>query len=146
METVHPNIEKIYEDLSFDRDHLDAVWAVQPKLLMRYGVELARAERILADAKRELDATEAGLYDATRKNLAMSGVKFTETSLEARVRNTVQYQAKRQAYDRAQEDATIYRIAVDALRHRRDMIVQASKFALAELEHIGSGTFNTKRN
>lgn len=146
MGDVRPDIERIYEDLSFDRGNLDTVWENQPKLLMRYGVELARAERKLADAKRELDATEAGVYDATRKNLVMNGVKFTETSLEARVRNTVQYQAKRQAFDLAQEDATVYRIAVDALRHRRDMIVQASKFALAELEHIGSGSFNNKRS
>lgn len=136
-----PDIEKIYADLKFDRENLNAVWAVQPELLMRYGYNLAQAERGVAEAKRELDAIEAGLYAHERKNLTMSGIKFTEASLDARVRNTVQYQAKRQAYDEALEVASIYRTAVEALRHRRDMIVQASKFALSEMQTLGSGNF-----
>lgn len=141
-----PDIEKIYADLRFDRENLDLVWTSQPELLMRYGALLARAERLAADAKRELDATEAGLYDRERKNLTMSALKFTEASLDARVRNTVQYQARRQQYDEAQETAALYRSAVEAFRHRRDMIVQASKFALSELSTLGSGQFNGRKS
>ncbi|KMI22843.1 hypothetical protein SM87_06044 [Klebsiella pneumoniae] len=137
--------EKIMTDLEFDRDNLEEVWRQQPRLLMEYGAKLARAEREVADAKLSLDAIEAKIYDIERKNMSMNGIKFNESVLEAKVRTSPQYLAKRQKLDDARLIADIYKHAVTALSHRRDMIVQASKMAIVEIERLGAERFTATR-
>lgn len=112
---------------------------------MEYGARLARAEREVADAKLALDAIEAKIYDIERKNLSMNGIKFNESVLEAKVRTNPQYLAKRQKLDDARLIADIYKHAVTAFSHRRDMIVQASKMAIVEIERLGAERFTATR-
>lgn len=140
--------EKIMSDLEFDRDNLEEVWRRQPRLLMEYGSKLAHAERSVAEAKLNLEAVEAveaKLYDTERKNLSMNGIKFNESVLDAKVKTNPQYLSKRQKLDEARHIADIYKHAVAAFSHRRDMIVQASKMAIVELERLGSERFITSR-
>ncbi|HCP0221475.1 TPA: hypothetical protein OCM53_004021 [Escherichia coli] len=137
--------EKIMSDLEFDRDNLEEVWRQQPRLLMEYSSKLAHAERSVAEAKLNLEAVEAKLYDTERKNLSMNGIKFNESVLDAKVKTNPQYLSKRQKLDDARHIADIYKHAVAAFSHRRDMIVQASKMAIVELERLGSERFITPR-
>lgn len=137
--------EKIMSDLEFDRDNLEEVWRRQPRLLMEYGSKLAHAERSVAEAKLNLEAVEAKLYDTERKNLSMNGIKFNESVLDAKVKTNPQYLSKRQKLDEARHIADIYKHAVAAFSHRRDMIVQASKMAIVELERLGTERFITPR-
>lgn len=137
--------DKIMTDLEFDRDNLEEVWRQQPRLLMEYGSKLAWAEREVADAKLSLDAIEAKIYDNERKNLSMNGVKFNESVLDAKVKTNPQYLAKRQKLDEARYVADLYKHAVSAFSHRRDMIVQASKMAIVEIERLGAERFHSTR-
>ncbi|KVI95749.1 hypothetical protein AWS44_20605 [Enterobacter hormaechei subsp. xiangfangensis] len=137
--------EKIMSDLEFDRDNLEEVWRQQPRLLMEYGSKLAWAEREVADAKLSLDAIEAKVYDNERKNLSMNGIKFNESVLDAKVKTNPQYLAKRQKLDEARYVADLYKHAVSAFSHRRDMIVQASKMAIVEIERLGAERFHSTR-
>lgn len=75
-------------DLEFDRDNLEEVWRKQPRLLMEYGSKLAQADRDVAEAKLNLEAVEAKLYDTERKNLSMNGIKFNESVLTLRLKQT----------------------------------------------------------
>ena len=136
---------KIMADLEFDRDNLEEVWRKQPRLLMEYGSKLAQADRDVAEAKLNLEAVEAKLYDTERKNLSMNGIKFNESVLEAKVRTNPQYLAKRQKLDDARHIADLYKHAVAAFSHRRDMIVQASKMAIVEIERLGAERFHSPR-
>ncbi|MDT7012614.1 hypothetical protein [Enterobacter cancerogenus] len=137
--------EKIMSDLEFDRDNLEEVWRQQPRLLMEYGSKLAWAEREVADAKLSLDAIEAKIYDNERKNLSMNGIKFNESVLDAKVKTNPQYLAKRQKLDESRYVADLYKHAVSAFSHRRDMIVQASKMAIVEIERLGAERFHSTR-
>lgn len=92
---------KIMADLEFDRDNLEEVWRKQPRLLMEYGSKLAQADRDVAEAKLNLEAVEAKLYDTERKNLSMNGIKFNESVLDAKVKTNPQYLSKRQQIGRA---------------------------------------------
>ncbi|ECJ9216124.1 TPA: hypothetical protein ACW3YH_004737 [Salmonella enterica subsp. enterica serovar Thompson] len=134
--------EKIMADLEFDRENLEEVWRKQPRLLMEYGSKLAQAEREVADAKLSLDAIEAKIYDNERKNLSMNGIKFNESVLDAKVKTNPQYLAKRQKLDDARYIADLYKHAVSAFSHRRDMIVQASKMTIVEIERLGAERFH----
>ncbi|EKY7584874.1 hypothetical protein QE887_004687, partial [Salmonella enterica subsp. enterica serovar Eko] len=109
--------------------------------LMEYGSKLAQAEREVADAKLSLDAIEAKIYDNERKNLSMNGIKFNESVLDAKVKTNPQYLAKRQKLDDARHIADLYKHAVSAFSHRRDMIVQASKMTIVEIERLGVERF-----
>lgn len=135
---------KIMADLEFDRDNLDEVWRKQPCLLMEYGSKLAQAERAVAEAKLNLDAIEAKLYDTERKNMSMNGIKFNESMLDAKVKTNPQYLSKRQKLDDARHIADIYKHAVVAFSHRRDMIVQASKMTIIELERLAADSFSSR--
>lgn len=135
-------LDQIMFDLEFNRDDLEEVWRRQPILLMQYGAKLANAERLVADAKRSLDAIEAKLYDTTRKDLSMSGIKFNESILDAKVKTSVTYLAKRQQLDDARYEADLFKHAVAAFNHRKDMIVQASKLAIIEIERLGAERFS----
>ncbi|ECC9190059.1 hypothetical protein DRW71_09750 [Salmonella enterica subsp. diarizonae] len=134
--------EKIMADLEFDRENLEEVWRKQPRLLMEYGSKLAQAEREVADAKLSLDAIEAKIYDNERKNLSMNGIKFNESVLDAKVKTNPQYLAKRQKLDDVRYIADLYKHAVSAFSHRRDMIVQASKMTIVEIERLGAERFH----
>lgn len=133
--------EKVMADLEFDRENLEEVWRKQPRLLMEYGSKLAQAEREVADAKLSLDAIEAKIYDNERKNLSMNGIKFNESVLDAKVKTNPQYLAKRQKLDDARHIADLYKHAVSAFSHRRDMIVQTSKMTIVEIERLGVERF-----
>ncbi|EJL3123629.1 hypothetical protein NMC56_004667, partial [Salmonella enterica subsp. enterica serovar Anatum] len=98
-------------------------------------------EREVADAKLSLDAIEAKIYDNERKNLSMNGIKFNESVLDAKVKTNPQYLAKRQKLDDARHIADLYKHAVSAFSHRRDMIVQASKMTIVEIERLGVERF-----
>ncbi|EDS2276941.1 hypothetical protein GUV51_004591 [Salmonella enterica subsp. enterica serovar Eko] len=132
-------------DLEFDRENLEEVWRKQPRLLMEYGSKLAQAEREVADAKLSLDAIEAKIYDNERKNLSMNGIKFNESVLDAKVKTNPQYLVKRQKLDEARHIADLYKHAVSAFSHRRDMIVQASKMTIVEIERLGAERFHSTR-
>lgn len=136
---------KIMADLEFDRDNLEEVWRKQPRLLMEYGSKLAQADRDVAEAKLSLEAVEAKLYDTERKHMSMNGIKFNESVLEAKVKTNPQYLYKRQKLDDARYIADMYKHAVAAFSHRRDMIVQASKMAISELERLGAERFISSR-
>ncbi|WP_454889979.1 hypothetical protein [Serratia quinivorans] len=138
-------LEQIITDLMFQREDLEEVWRQQPILLMQYGFKLSQAEKDVAEAKRSLDAIEARLYDTARKDLSMSGIKFNESTLEAKVKTSVTYLAKRQTLDDARHKADIYKHAVSAFNHRKDMIIQASKLAIIEIERLGAERFSRPR-
>ncbi|EDS1306457.1 hypothetical protein GQJ04_004817, partial [Salmonella enterica subsp. enterica serovar Anatum] len=81
------------------------------------------------------------IYDNERKNLSMNGIKFNESVLDAKVKTNPQYLAKRQKLDDARHIADLYKHAVSAFSHRRDMIVQASKMTIVEIERLGVERF-----
>ncbi|EDQ2135594.1 hypothetical protein GT285_004815, partial [Salmonella enterica subsp. enterica serovar Anatum] len=74
-------------------------------------------------------------------NLSMNGIKFNESVLDAKVKTNPQYLAKRQKLDDARHIADLYKHAVSAFSHRRDMIVQASKMTIVEIERLGVERF-----
>lgn len=134
-------LDEIMKDLTFDRSDLNAVWENQPRLLMIYGAKLANAEKEMADAKRNLDLIESKLYSQIRAKISFDGARISESTIESKVKSDLNYTAARQRYDEAKYVADLYKHAVSAFNHRRDMIVQASKLAIIEIERLGTGRF-----
>lgn len=138
-------LNRILRDLEFDRDDLDVAWKTQARKLMEYGYLSAKTEREVSDLKRELERIEAKLYGIYRTTLSLDGARINEATIESKVRNDPSYLTARANYDKAKERADILKHAVNAFSHRRDMIVQASKMQLTELERMGAEKFHNSR-
>lgn len=139
-------IKEVMDDIRLDTNDLDAVWRRQPELVATYGFKQAEAENDANAAKRDLESVEARLYSTTRAGLSFDGVRLSESTIEAKVKSHTSYLAARQKYDDAKYKADFYKQVVNALGHRRDMIVQASKKAISEYERTGSDRFHAPKN
>ncbi|HHT4259202.1 TPA: hypothetical protein ACTYZB_004869 [Klebsiella variicola] len=139
-------IQKIMGDIKLDTEDLDSVWRRQPELVASYGFKQVEAERAANAAKRELESIEARLYTKARAELSFDGVKLSESTIEAKVKTNPAYLASRQKHDDAKYLSEFYKQVVNALGHRRDMIVQASKKAIAEYERTGLDRFHGRKN
>ena len=139
-------IKEVMDDIRLDTDDLDTVWRRQPELVAIYGFKQAEAENDANAAKRDLESVEARLYSTTRAGLSFDGVRLSESTIEAKVKSHTSYLAARQKHDDAKYKADFYKHGVNALGHRRDMIVQASKKAISEYERTGSDRFHSPKN
>nr|WP_181374683.1 hypothetical protein [Pectobacterium carotovorum]AKG47518.1 hypothetical protein pA_00078 [Pectobacterium carotovorum] len=168
-------IEQITKDLGTDLDKLDSVWTNHPILLIRYGAKQAEADRLLSEDKSLIEGLESSLYSLVRAVRSMNGTKTSESSIEAMVKQIEQHYSgditgfslktsfmeelperaeiiaktlstTRKRYNETKELSDIYKSAVEALRHRRDMIVQASKKAILDYEILGAGSFAGKKS
>lgn len=135
------NVEQTLSDLAFDRSNLDEVWSNQAILFFQYADKLTQSERRVAKAKQVMEEVEARLYNTIRADLSLSGIRPTEALIESKMKNHEKMRVAREAYDAAKSDCEKAKHALEAFRHRRDMIVQASKRELLELEKTGSSTF-----
>lgn len=135
-------IKEVMDDIRLDTHDLDAVWRRQPELVAIYGFKQVEAESAANAAKRDLESIEARLYSTTRAGLSFDGVKISESTIEAKIKSSPAYLSARQKYDDAKYLAEFYKQVVNALGHRRDMIVQASKKAISEYERTGVERFN----
>ena len=136
-------IKEVMDDIRLDTHDLDAVWRRQPELVAIYGFKQVEAESAANAAKRDLESIEARLYSTTRAGLS---VKISESTIEAKIKSSPAYLSARQKYDDAKYLAEFYKQVVNALGHRRDMIVQASKKAISEYERTGVERFNAPKN
>lgn len=136
------DVAKAVEDLKFDRSNLDEVWSNHAVVFFEYTEKLTLAERKVAQAKQIMDEVEAKVYASVRADLSLSGIRPTESLIDAKVRNHELVKKARQKHDDAKQDAERCKYAIEAFRHRRDMIVQASKRELLDLEKTGSSSFS----
>lgn len=138
-------LDEIYQDLRYDKGDLEQVWSKQAELFFKYGVKSALAEEIASKAKGELDSLEAKLYESLRIEKEHSGYKWTEATINSKIKIHPTYIEKLQQVLMLRRDADIYKSAMEAFRHRRDMVVQSSKAAILEFEQLGNTSFKTSK-
>ncbi|MFP5299979.1 hypothetical protein R2R70_02035 [Cobetia sp. SIMBA_158] len=123
---------QLKSDVAFDSNNLDGMWATQAGLYVRYGVIAARAEHQAVAFKNRLGVIEAGLGKEARDSLAASGQKVTEGTVKEFVSSHPKMVEANSNYNSALLILNLAKTALEALRHRRDMIVQASKHHLEQ--------------
>lgn len=168
-------LDQIMTDLKTDLSNLDSVWITQPALIVKYAAKLAEAERVCSDEKDRVDSLNAAIYNIVRSARSMNGTKSSESAIEAMVKQIERHfsgldpdlnlnitfiqelpekteviaralSAARRNLIQSREMADLYKGALEGLRHRRDMVVQASKKAILDYEILGAGTFSGKSN
>lgn len=121
-------------DSSMNPANLNASFMDQASLLVHYGTLEAQASRQVDDVKLLLENTEAAVDRKIRDEAATTGTKTTEPQLEKLVARHPKVIAMKKALNEAKQIEKIAKIAVEAFRHRKDMLVQVGANERKEME------------
>ncbi|KJZ17359.1 hypothetical protein TW86_03615 [Halomonas sp. S2151] len=125
--------QQLAKDVAFNADDLDAMWSSQAGLYVRYGVIAARAEHQASAFKNRLGIIEAELGKEAREEIPKLGQKVTEGTVKEYVGSHARMIKAHEDYNKAVLINNLAKTALEALRQRRDMIVQASKHHLEQM-------------
>ncbi len=119
-------MKKKHDDLDLaalvtpDPERLDYEWTRQPKLYLKYSLKLADARLALAEAKAQLEVTEAEVARDIRDDPASYGMdKVTEKSVEAAIVIQPPCLAAAKILREAQHRVDVLGSVVGALDHRK---------------------------
>jgi|GEM_PF-1589198 len=118
------DIDSFKSDITVSDNNLDSAMMGQAGLFAFHAAEAARAEAQHARVKLRFEVVEAKLYDQHRKALSLSGEKVTEKMVENAVKMDPEYLQAKNMVIEAEMLSGFNKGAVEALRHRKDMIVQ----------------------
>ncbi|MFK3741023.1 hypothetical protein [Massilia sp. TN1-12] len=112
------------DDIKVSINTLDDAMMQQAGLRAYHGEQAAHAEAQHSRLKLRHEVVEARLYDKHRKALALTGEKVTEKMVENAVKQDPEYVSSKNRVIEAETIAAVRRSCTDALRDRKDMLVQ----------------------
>ncbi len=102
---------------------LDSAMTEQPGLMSYYGQLHTSAKKQMDAMKLKRDVVEAQIYTELKDKYATSGAKTTEAQLKNEVTLDPRYIAARKAYIEAEAEEVAAKHVLDALWHKRDMMI-----------------------
>ena len=126
--------EQLKRDMTFSPTDLTSAMMEQAALFAHYGVLAAKASRQVDDIKMLLENVEAKVYRKVRDEATAEGVKLTEAQVDKQVVTHEQVISFRKALNEAKQIEAIAKTAVEAFRHRRDMLVQQGLISREEMK------------
>lgn len=126
------SVEQLRIDLSIDEHNIDSSMTEQASLYGYYAALYAKAQMEADHAKNKADVAKARAYKDIRSRLISKGAKFSEALLEAEVIVHSGYQDALELAAKYKMQAEMLRQALEALKQRRDMLVQKGKSLLEE--------------
>lgn len=125
---------KLKSDLSFSPATISDAMIQQASLFAHYGVLAAQASKQTNDIEMVLEATEAAVYRRERDNAVNRGEKPTEGNLKQLVERNKNIIALKKALNEARQVEATAKVATEAMRHRRDMLVQQGLLQREEMK------------
>lgn len=125
---------QLKKDLAFSNNDLTSAMMQQASMFSHYGVLASQASRQVDVVKLLLESTEAAVYKLLRDHAATNGDKVTETQLEKSVARHERVVAMKKSLNEAKRVESSAKIAVEAFRHRRDMLVQMGLISREEMK------------
>lgn len=120
-------------DLSYSTADLSTAMQKQSPLFAHYGVLAAKASAQVDALKLVLETTEANVYKVLRSSLLATGDKPTEAQLEKLVSAHEKVIAIKKAIIKAKQIESNAKTAVEAFRHRKDMLIQHGLISREEM-------------
>jgi len=115
---------QVKKDVGYSLVDISGAQAEQAQLFLHYGMLAAKAARQVDQIKLLLENTEAAVYRVLRDRMIADGEKVTEALLEKLVTRHERVLAVKKALNEAKQIEAVGKIAVEAFRHRKDMLVQ----------------------
>lgn len=126
--------KQLKQDLSYSLANLSDAMVQQAALFAHYGVIAAQASRQVDNIKLMVDNIEAAVYRKVRDELIANGEKVTEGLLEKIVRRHDRMIQASRALNEAKQIESVAKTAVEAFRHRRDMLIQQGLISREEMK------------
>lgn len=116
--------EQVRNDVAFNELTIQEDYMKQAALVAYYSTIAHRAAERLEKAKAKLDLVEALVDNELRMEAVNSGEKITEALVAKRIKLDGRYQAAQTKVIEARTLAGVTKDAMEALRHKRDMLIQ----------------------
>ncbi len=126
--------KELKRDLAYSTNDLTSAMMQQASMFSHYGILAAEAARQTDVVKMLLENTEAAVSKIIRDEIANAGDKVTEPAVAARIARHPRVVAMKKAVNEAKRVESIGKTAVEAFRHRRDMLVQQGLIAREEMK------------
>lgn len=110
--------------VSINTADLSSAMAEQAALAAHYGRLLAEAAYQTSVFKIRRNAVEANVIREMRENYEKAGTKMSETRLNTEVLIDTRYVKAQRDYAKAQYEEELAKNAFEAIRQRRDMLIQ----------------------
>lgn len=120
-------------DMSYSVSDLSSAMMQQGSLMVHYGVLLSKASRQVDDLKLLLETTEAVVYRAIRDAAIKAGNKLTEAQIEKEIALSTNVLSIKRALTEARQIESLAKTSVEALRHKKDMLVSQGLIAREEI-------------
>lgn len=128
------DVAKMKRDLAISTANLSDAMMIQAALFAEYGMYAADAANQVDVVDMLLESTEATVYKLLRDEAAKAGEKVTEAQLEKMVAKHKSVVAMKQALNAAKRIEAQAKIALESLRHKRDMLVQLGATSREEMK------------
>lgn len=125
---------QLKRDLEFSPNDLTGAMMAQASLFAHYGVLAANASRQVDVVEMLLENTEAAVYKKVRDEFNLRAEKFTEALLEKTVMRDQRVRSMKSALNEAKRVEALGKTAVEAFRHRRDMLIQHGLISREEMK------------
>lgn len=129
-----PTSEQVTEDISFTEATLDDSMVEQPSLVAHYGRLLAEAEYEVDLAKQKLEIAESKAAHQLRDDAAEEGKKISEAQITSTLPTVETVVRARMNLNKAKVEFGAMKAAFEALRHKKDMMVQIGVNRRTEIE------------
>lgn len=133
---ISPTLQKFVDpyqlkkDVSFSEHNLDDAMAQQASLYAYYAAQATKAQLQSDRMKHQVEIVEAKLYHEYRN--AHKGEKVTESFISKLVLIDSRHAAATKRNNEARMIASLAKEAAEALKQRRDMLTQTSKWQLEQ--------------
>lgn len=134
-----PTAAEIAADVGFTEAELDDNMIQQPALVAHYGRLLGEAQFAMDNAKQVLEITESNTAHQMREDAAEEGRKITEALINSSLPTDGKVMKARRKYNRAKSDYEASKTTLEALRHKKDMMIQIAVSRRTELENKING-------
>lgn len=126
--------KQLKADLAYSPNNLTDAMMQQASMFSHYGILAAEAAKQTDVVKMLVENTEAAVQQIIRNDLAASGEKVTESAIAAKVARHPRVISIKKALNEAKRIESIGKTAVEAFRHRRDMLVQQGLISREEMK------------
>jgi hypothetical protein len=143
--TNYIDTTRLKADLAYTPVNLSDAMMTQASLFAHYGELAAKASRQVDNLKLVLENTEAAVYRVIRDEVTDRGEKVTEGLLDKLVTRHERVINTKKALNEAKQIEAVAKTAVEAFRHRRDMLVQQGLIMREELKgEVAIGARNVR--
>lgn len=143
--TDFPTAEEVLDDIRFSEVELDDNMIRQPALVAHYGRLVAEAQFKMDTAKQKLEIAESKAASNMRDEAAVEGRKISEAQINSELPTVSDVAKARVGYNRAKSDFEAMKVALEALRHKKDMMIQLAVNRRSEMENKINGLIRQEK-